>query len=373
LSRLTEAALRERVKELTCLYGIAQVAATPGLSLDEILQRIADLLPPAWQYPEIASARIVLDGRAHTTRGFSAGCRKQTAEIAVAGARRGTVEVVYSEERPDAHGKVFLREEGDLINEVARQVALIIERRQAEQEKSRIQEQLRHADRLATIGQLAAGVAHELNEPLAGILGLARLAGGPEGLPRQTQEDIRKIERLCLQAREVIKKLLVFARETPPKRMRVDLNEIVRNGMDFFVARCANGGTHLALELTPDLPEITGDPAQLNQVLVNLVVNTLQAMPKGGRLTVRTEAHEDQVSLMVQDTGAGMSEEVLGKIFLPFFTTKGVGEGTGLGLPVVHGIVTAHGGSIAVGSRPGQGTQVEVRLPRAGTGVGEGL
>jgi signal transduction histidine kinase len=111
------------------------------------------------------------------------------------------------------------------------------------------------------------------------------------------------------------------------------------------------------------LPEIAVDPAQLNQVLVNLIVNALQVMPTGGRLIIRTLTGKKHISLIVEDTGIGMKEEVLKKIFIPFFTTKDVGQGTGLGLPVVHGIVTSHGGSIKVESKLNQGTRFEIQLP----------
>ncbi len=386
LSRSAEAALRERVKELTCLYEIAQIAARPGVPLEEILRDIVKVLQRAWQYPEITCARIVLDGCVYLSEGFREGGRaatpsapptcepdvpawKQAAEIVVAGQDRGTIEVAYTEERPELDEGPFLKEERKLIDAVAGRIALIVERREAEQDRSRLQDQLRHADRLATIGQLAAGVAHELNEPLGSILGFAQLAKKCPGLPERAKRDIEKIEAASLHARETIKKLLVFARQTPPQRRPVQLDRLIEEGLHFFKARCAKEGIELVLAFSPDLPEITADPAQLNQILVNLVVNALQAMPDGGTLTVRTQAGEDHVSLLVEDTGAGMTEDVIEKLFVPFFTTKDVGEGTGLGLPVAHGIVTSHGGSIRVESALGRGTRFEIELPLAGPKV----
>lgn len=364
-SQAAETALHERVKELTCLYGIAQVAGADGVSQEETLQRIADLLPAAWQYPEIACARITLDGRSYCTEGFREHGRRQAADILVNGSARGTVEVVYAEERPELDEGPFLREERNLINAVARQVALIIERRQAEEERLGLYDQLRHADRLATIGQLAAGVAHELNEPLGNILGFAQLAQKCPGLPEQARRDIEKIESASLEARQVIRDLLVFARQMPPQKMRVNLNHVVQKGLVFFERRRVGAGVELVCSLSTDLPEITADPAQINQVLVNLVVNALQAMPQGGTLTVRTHAGAGEVSLMVEDTGIGMSPEVRERVFVPFFTTKDVGQGTGLGLPVVHGIVASHGGTIQVESEVGRGTRFVVRFPAA--------
>jgi signal transduction histidine kinase len=359
-------ALRERVKELTCLYGIAQVAERADAELEEMFHIIVDLLPPAWQYPEIAAARIVVDDHSPTTPGFRPGRYQQSADIIVSGCRRGVVEVHYVEERPEFAAGAFLEEEEKLIVAVAREVALIVERKDAERERAHLQQQLIHADRLATIGQLAAGVAHELNEPLGSILGFAQLARKCRGLPEPAARDIEKIVTGSLYAREVIKKLMVFARQVPARRALMNLNQVVEDSLYFLEARCAKAGTRVVRELAPELPEIHGDPAQLTQVLVNLVVNAVQAMPDGGTLTVRTHANGSGTSLIVEDTGTGMSEEVLGKIFLPFFTTKGVSEGTGLGLPVVHGIVSAHGGTIDVQSRPGQGARFEIRLPATG-------
>jgi len=358
-------ALRERVKELTCLYGIAQRAEKPGVSLDEILHSIVALLPPAWQYPEIATARIVFNGRSYATPGFRKCRQKQTADLVVNGDRRGMVEVGYVEKRPENDEGPFLKEERNLIEGVARQVALIIERRQAEEDRAKLEDQLRHADRLATIGVLAAGVAHELNEPLGNILGFAQLAKKCPDLPESARRDIEKVEAASLQAREVIRKLLVYARQMPPERTKVNLSHVVEKGLNFLETRCAQAGVELVCSLAPDLPPITADPVQLNQVLVNLVVNALQAMPNGGKLTVQTCLSGSQVCLIVEDTGIGMSDEEMGQIFVPFFTTKGVGQGTGLGLPVVHRIVAAHGGTIEVKSKVGCGTRFEIRLPAA--------
>lgn len=367
--RESEHALRERVKELTCLYSLSKLAERPGITLDEILKGIVNLLPPAWQYPEITYGRIILDGRNYSSLGFQEGQQKQSADIVVSGESRGVIEVIYAKEMPELDEGPFLEEERSLVDAIAKQVGLIIERRQAEEEKSRLQNQLRHADRLATIGQLSAGVAHELNEPLGNILGFAQLAKKSPGLTEQANQDIDKIITASLYAREVIKKLMLFTRQTPPRKTKVNLNEIVGEGISFFKSRASKEGIKIVCLLSEGLPEITADPGQLTQVLVNLVVNALQAMPEGGTLTIKTRALEDHVLLIVDDTGIGISEEDMKQIFLPFFTTKEIGQGTGLGLAVVHGIMTSHGGAINVESKIGRGTSFEIRLPVTGTTV----
>ena len=367
MNQSTQTALTERVKELTCLYGIAKVAEQFDSSLHKILQGIVNLLPPAWQYPEITCAKIVLDGRSFTTPNFQENYQKQTADIVIVGEKRGVVKVVYTEEKPELNESPFLNEERSLIDTAAKHIALIIERIQSAEDRLKLQEQLRHADRLATIGQLAAGVAHEINEPLSNILGFAQLAGKCPGLPKQVNEDLEKIIDASLHAREIIKKLMLFSRQKKPEKLNVNLNNLVNEGLYFLESRCTKEGIELVRSLNPDVPEIIADPSQLHQVLVNLVVNSLQAMPQGGILTIRTNFCKSYVSLIIEDTGSGMSDEVKKQMFIPFFTTKDVGQGTGIGLSVVHGIITSHGGSIIVESNINKGTRFEIQLPINGT------
>jgi two-component system, NtrC family, sensor kinase len=359
-------ALQERVKELTCLYGIAKVAEGHSRPLPEILGEIARLLPPGWQYPGCCAARIQLDGVSYATPDYQECSQVQRADILVDGHRRGSVEVVYLESQPQMYEGPFLMEERNLINEIARQVAMVVEGRRAEEQRQRLQEQLYHADRLATIGKLTAGVAHELNEPLGGILGFAQLARDARGLPGQVSQDLDKIVRAALHAREIIKKLMFFGRQTPPGMVPVDLNETVREGLSFLEPRVGTQKIRIVQQLEPSIPHVVADPGQVLQVLVNLMVNAAQAMPDGGEMTLRTWSDDAGVHLIVEDTGVGMTDDVLKQIFVPFFTTKDVGQGTGLGLSVAHGIVSAHGGTITVTSQPGKGSRFEVRLPAAG-------
>ena len=239
------------MKELTCLYGIARVAAESELSLEEILQKIVDLLPPAWLYPEYASARIVVSANTYMSPGFREGVQKQSAEIIARGQPRGVVEVGYVQKMPERDEGPFLKEERSLIDTIVHEVAIVIERREAEEEKAKLQDQLRHADRLATIGQLAAGVAHELNEPLGSILGFAQLAAKCPELPDQARKDIDKIAAASLHAREVIRKLVLFARQAPPARSGINLNSIVEEGVSFFESRSSSWESNWSVACSP--------------------------------------------------------------------------------------------------------------------------
>lgn len=368
IHRRTQVELRERIKELTCVYGIAKLVEDSRLKLSQILQGITRLLPPAWLYPEVASARIVLDGESYATDRFRETDSRLQAPIVIEGEERGFVEVNYSEEKPELDEGPFLSEERNLIDTIGREIALIVERKQSGEEKAKLQEQLRHADRLATIGQLSAGVAHELNEPIGSILGFAQLIQSSQGLQEQAAQDAEKIKKASLHAREVIKKLMLFARQMPPQKSSVDLNQIVDEGLYFLESRCAKEGIKVERRLAANLPAIFADPAQMTQVLMNIVVNAIQAMPTGGILNIQTTASSGNAVLTIQDNGTGMEKATQKKAFLPFFTTKDIGEGTGLGLAVVYGIVTSHGGSIDFDTEVGKGTTFTVRLPAAGHG-----
>jgi two-component system NtrC family sensor kinase len=273
------------------------------------------------------------------------------------------VEVGYTEEKPPIDEGPFLLEERELIDTIARELAFVIEQKSHADEKEQLQAQLRHADRLATIGQLAAGVAHELNEPLATIMGFAQLAAKQAGIPDNAARDMNKIVTAALHARGIIKELLVFAREARPIKVMFNLNDLIRDGLFFLEARFVKAGISLLCELDENLPDMRADRSQMLQVLTNLIVNSVQAMPNGGRLTIKTAQHENHVQLVIIDTGCGMDENTVKNIFHPFFSTKDVDAGTGLGLSVVHGIVASHQGRIEVESRPGRGTRFCLTLP----------
>jgi signal transduction histidine kinase len=156
---------------------------------------------------------------------------------------------------------------------------------------------------------------------------------------------------------------MFFARQMPPEKVECNLNQIIEEGIYFLGARCAKGGIAVERNMAAGLPSIIADPSQLHQVIINLAVNAMQAMPYGGTLTIGSSIDNDNVVLVIKDTGIGMSENVVKQIFVPFFTTKDVDEGTGLGLAVVHGIVSSHGGTIDVESELGRGSRFAVRLP----------
>lgn len=365
INRRAQFRLRERIKELTCLHGVAKEIQKHGESLDAALRAIVGLLPPAMQFPELADAHILLEDRVYGARGTAATDRRLDAAIRAAGRPRGTLSMWYTADHPEFAGGPFLREEHDLLQSVAHEIGLLVERSDAAAAKASLAEQLRHADRLATIGQLAAGVAHELNEPLGNIMGFAQLVEKEGTLTDAARRDVRQIVRAALHGREVVKKLLLFSRQSDATRTQLDLNDLIRQGVYFFEARCRQSGIELRLELANEAMPVEGVSSELTQVVVNLAVNAIQAMPQGGVLTIGTQRVVDRVHLTVTDTGHGMDEATQQRLFTPFFTTKDVGEGTGLGLSVVLGIVSAHGGVIHVESAVECGSRFVIQLPLA--------
>ncbi len=361
--RKIQVMLRERVKELTCLYEIAKLSAQPELSTGEILHRTVKMLPAAWLYPEVAEARIILDDKLYITDGFRQSQDRLSANIFVNNIQRGLIEVAYTEQMPQIDEGPFLYEERNLINVVAQEIGLIIERKEAAEEKEQLVKQLLHADRLATIGQLAAGIAHEINEPLSNILGFTQLAQKSINDPEQLQKDLEKIVDASLYARDVIRKLLTFARQTPSVKKETDINKLVKESIELFRNRLKNESINLTLNLEQGLPGIIADGGQIKQVLVNLIVNAIYAMPDGGDLVISSWVKDKGIFLSVEDTGIGMDEATIKQIFVPFFSTRDVDQGTGLGLAVVHSIVSAHQGKIKVESEPGKGTKFIVKLP----------
>jgi two-component system NtrC family sensor kinase len=224
---------------------------------------------------------------------------------------------------------------------------------------------LMESDRLAAVGELVAGVAHEVNNPLSSISAFAQLLLRDGELTAEQRDSIEVIRGETLRASQVVKDLLAFARRSEPQQIPLDLNSLVARTLRIRHYQFGESSVRVEQLLTPDLPSVMGDPRQLQQVCLNLLSNAVQAMTatSGGTLVVRTFAEERNVVLEVSDTGPGIAPAARDHVFEPFFTTKKEGEGTGLGLSVSYGIVAAHGGRIVVANTSAAGTTFRVTLP----------
>lgn len=230
-------------------------------------------------------------------------------------------------------------------------------------ETKRLERQIRHAEKLASIGQLAAGVAHEINNPLGGILNcLYNLRKGTLSPARQ-EEYWTSMEHGVRRVQKIVRQLLDFSQQHEPAFSPADINRIVGQVLGLTTHLFASNRIHLETFPTNDLPSVMVDRHMIEQVLMNLILNAVQAMKNGGVLTIKTSVAEGICRVEVSDTGSGIPASVLPRIFDPFFTTKGEGEGTGLGLSVNLGIVERHGGKILVESEVGKGTTFTLCLP----------
>jgi PAS domain S-box-containing protein len=231
-------------------------------------------------------------------------------------------------------------------------------------DRERLETQLIQSEKMAAIGQLAAGIAHELRNPLAIVMNaLYDLRARLDGRDREVTDDLRIAEEEIGRAQAIIKNLLEFSRESGAELERLDLNELVRRTLQLLDGYLLSSGVAVGVELG-EVPPCLANTNALRQILLNLVTNAVQAMPHGGRLGVRTgRTAPDRIRLEVEDTGVGIPAAHLKDIFNPFFTTKAPGQGTGLGLFVVHAILERYGGDVRVASELGKGTTFTIELP----------
>jgi signal transduction histidine kinase len=226
-------------------------------------------------------------------------------------------------------------------------------------------EQVKRADRLSAIGQLAAGLAHEIRNPLASIDGAAEvLEAGAEAEVRQ--ETLSIIRKECARLNRLLTNLLDFARPRQPERREVDVAEVLDSVIE-LVHHSAGKGFRFGRQAGPELPLLLGDREQIAQVILNLTMNATQAMPEGGEVVLSARTQADGLLIEVKDEGQGIAPENLDKIFDPFFTTKDTG--TGLGLSVVHQIVSQHGGSVTAVRNPDRGMTFSLYFPQSGRGA----
>jgi PAS domain S-box-containing protein len=233
-------------------------------------------------------------------------------------------------------------------------------------ERKRLEGIIRQSDKMSAVGQLAAGVAHEINNPLGVILGFAQAALRRVKAGEVLEMPLKSIEKEALRCKELVQDLLTFSRISKVEREPMDLNKTIEGALSLISAQARMSRVEVRKELSKDLPRLLGNPNQIQQIIVNLANNALDAMGDQGVLTVRTENLRDGplswICLRIIDSGPGIPSEIVSRIFEPFFTTKPVGKGTGLGLSLIHEIVKKHSGTIDVKSQPGC-TEFCVKFP----------
>jgi PAS domain S-box-containing protein len=358
--------LNKRNIEITCLYRVNESIRSREM-LSEIFHDVAKLIRPACLYPEIARSRVRFDAEVFIDEPFEETEWRLGADIVVAGRKRGTVEVFYVKPRPALDEGPFLKEERDLINGIASALGETVERREA-------QVKVIHASKLASIGELAAGVGHEINNPVNGIMNCADilLKQFPAGSKNyQFAELVRsEAERIA----KIVRNLLTFSRQEKERHSPARLCDIVETVLSLSRKKIMKSHIDLSVDVPETLPKIKCRSEQLQQVLMNLIINSLHALDEkypGAHpnkvLSIRAVPVEygdrKYLRLSVEDNGCGIKPSNLDRLFDPFFTTKGRDKGTGLGLSVSDGIVREHGGQITVESEEGKYARFLVDLP----------
>jgi signal transduction histidine kinase len=228
-------------------------------------------------------------------------------------------------------------------------------------------EKLYLTDRLASLGEMAAGLAHELNNPLTGILSLSQLLVDSD-VPPEPKEDLRCIYNEAKRAANIVKNVLLFTRNNVYENGQASVNEVVTDVLRLREYQEKTSDISVVTNLQEDLPEITIDKYQLQQVFLNIILNAeaaIKEVKRPGVLTITTQRVNHHVNIMFADNGCGIKKNVLPRIFDPFFTTKDIGKGTGLGLSICYGIVSQHGGKIGVRTQVNKGTTFTVKIPAA--------
>ncbi|MBC9796817.1 sensor histidine kinase [Sinomicrobium weinanense] len=360
-----EKKLKERIKELTCLYEVTSIIVNCDYDRPEIsLDAIGHCLKKAWQFEDDTNV-VMKIGDYTFTEIVSPGERISIrAGIRVFNKEEGFIEVGYPAEKYTLSD--FLDEEKRLLDNVGLEVGNLLERKRIRESELAIKRQMERADRLSILGEITAGIAHELNTPLTNILGFAELLEG-RMTGREETDDLHKIRESAIFCREVVKKLMFFTCEVPQMMKPVALKPIVENVLQLLKPTFQNRQLTHHINFSDEKTELKADEIQITQVLFNLIMNAVYYSPEHGSIDIDVNEGEDAITIEIADQGKGIPENVGDRIFEPFFTTKPTGEGSGLGLSVVHGIISGHGGHIFHRPRKEGGTVFVINFPKKPT------
>ncbi len=367
--------LQVRLKELHCLYELSNLFEEHEGQVEVLGQRAIDLVPGGFSHPERTWGRLRLDDRAFCSADFREGPSCLKASLTINGEARGSLEV-YADPDPDA--PAFLVEEQELVKSIADLIQGLVDHVEVEADNRRVEQALLQSQKLEALGTLAGGIAHDFNNALTPIIALADLSLMKLGDESPLRRHLELIKVSGNRAKDLVDQILLFSRKQPPSLQALDLRPTLQEVLRLIRATLPST-IEIQEELHLEEGLVLGDPTQIHQIVMNLCTNASHAMQEGGgTLTVRLLPHQifsgddlctlglapgHYAQLEVADTGKGMTPELQARIFEPFFTTKGVGKGTGMGLAVVHGIVTSYHGHISVYSEPGQGTTFRIYLP----------
>lgn len=358
-----EQKLKERIKELTCLYEVTSLIVNSDYEqIEEVLRAIASCMQRAWQFNEETYVELKTPLITIRTEKKAEEYVFLQSPIKVFNEERGYIKVGYP--APKYTLDDFLVEEEQLLDNICLEVGNLLERKEIKENQEAIRRQVEQGDRLRILGEITAGIAHELNTPLANILGFTELLKERvEGDPK-AEKDLDKIITNTIFSREVVKKLMFFACEMPQERTRLNIVPVIEDAIDLLRTTLRQNDINCKLITNKKEIVLKMDKIQLTQVLFNLIVNAIYFSPPQSTILVEVREKEADVVLKISDEGTGIPKDKAETVFAPFFTTKPVGEGSGLGLSVVHGIVKSHQGTIAHSPNTPKGTIFTIKFPK---------
>lgn len=356
----TEEKLQERIKELSCLYDISSLLAKHEQDLDKTIGKIAGIMQKAWRFSDSAIVEIELDNYSFQTAPVPDRSVFQTCEILVYENLSGSLKIHYPS--PQFSDKDFLKEEQQLLNKVAYELSTFYEREKNKEKEEILQRTAQRNDRLVILGEITAGIAHELNTPLGNILGFAEFIEA-RTVDTQIKADIGKIIKSTIYSREVVKKLMFFACEMPQNMDFIEIKPVILQALSLLGPNFIKAGVSHSFHINNEKIQARLDSIQLSQVLFNILINAIYVSPENGKIEVKVYNTKSHLFIEVADEGPGIKEEIRARVFEPFFTTKPLGEGSGLGLSVVHGIIKSHQGNIVTFDNTPKGTVFQIKLP----------
>jgi C4-dicarboxylate-specific signal transduction histidine kinase len=372
--------LQARVRELKCLYGISGLVERAEGDLDAILQGTVDLLPLSWEQPEVACARIELGGQEYKTENFDERGWPQSVDLRVSGERAGRVEMRILGNQPPHEGQPVPQSEQALLHAVAERLGHVVERVRAQemlrQRDQELRDRLANLTRVAVMGEMASSIAHEINQPLTAIATYAqacrRLVGSKSIDDSETLNVLLRISEEAIRAGEIVHGLRDLVRKRQTRREECEINGVILDIEPLLQVDARVHDVRLSSALADGLPTILADRVQIQQVIINLVRNAIDAMAETPsdlrQITISTKLTDDgDVEVRVIDNGCGMPDTAGEHVYEAFFTTKD--RGTGMGLSVSRTIVTSHGGKIDFSANPGGGTIFHFTVPPASGGV----
>src|SRR5690606_2052836 len=355
----TEEKLQERIKELSCLYDISSILSKQENISSKTLKAIGVILQQAWRFSEEAIIEIQLENNHYLSKELQGETVTQSAKITIFGDSAGYIKVHYPTSRLSA--KHFLPEEKRLLEKVASDLSSFYEKEKTREKQAILELTAQRNDRLLILGEITAGIAHELNTPLGNILGFAELIAAKTG-DKQIKSDIKKIIQSAIYSREVVKKLMFFACEMPQHMEVIRIKPVIDQVLVMLGPKFKKAEVSHTFSIQDPHLSARLDSIQLSQVLFNLLMNAIYVSPKNGNIDIIVKNDEEFLYINIADEGPGIDEEIRSRIFEPFFSTKPLGEGSGLGLSVVHGIVKSHRGDITTFDNQPRGTIFQVKF-----------